>query len=85
MDIRGARRLADVRLFTLFGLLHHVCGVDNTHSWSGDWIVLGPLQLVDNGWNYLYSGTDFCHDHDNTVLGNVDEFTLLRGKRKHTY
>lgn len=41
MDFRGAWRSADVRILAVFGLLHHVCGVDHSHSRSSNWTVVG--------------------------------------------
>lgn len=79
MDFRGAWRSADFRIFIVFGLLHHVCGVDHSHSRFGHWTVMGTLQLVDSSWHSFDSRINFRYDYDDAILGNfLRPFVLNR-------
>lgn len=76
MDFGISRRFTNFRIFIMFGILHHVCSVNHSHTWFGNRTVMGPFQLVNNGWNSIDSRIDFRHDYDYTVLGNFYLFVL---------
>lgn len=69
---RSAWRFANLCIFVMLWLLHYVRRIDDSNSRLGHWSVVGLVQLVDYGWNFIDSGIGFRHDHDDTILGKID-------------